>query len=262
MHGARVAHKLGKPCHDARVKLDARLNLFVTLVAVFVTCLIVGDMVGGKLTSFELFGREWLFSVGQLAFPVTFILTDILNEFYGRKVVRRITFLAFFMVGLTFGIIYMSSSLPWAPITLKPDWTGVTPAQFGSVFTQATDIQLASMAAFLIGNLTDISVFFLIKKLTGNRMLWLRATGSTAVSQLIDTIVISAIIWFWLRGVSFDTYVTIVLTSYVIKLAAAIVVTPLIYVLHDVIEKRFGIEPAPVEVASAEIGGKDEQSRG
>jgi hypothetical protein len=242
------------------VKLDARLNLFVTLVAVFMTCLIVGDMIGGKLTSFHLFGREWLFSVGQIAFPVTFILTDILNEFYGRKVVRRITFLAFFMVGLTFCLIYAAAALRWAPATLKPDWTGVTPSQFRSVFTQATQIQLASMLAFLIGNLVDISVFFLIKRVTGNRMLWLRSTGSTAVSQMIDTIVISGIIW--LPKVPFDTYVTIVLTSYAIKLAAAILVTPVIYALHELIEKKYGIEPAPAEVESADVGGTDLPSSG
>jgi uncharacterized integral membrane protein (TIGR00697 family) len=251
--------------------LDARLNLFITLVAVFMTCLIVGDMIGGKLTSFELFGREWVFSVGQLAFPVTFILTDILNEFYGRKVVRRITFLAFFMVGLTFSLIYVADAMPWAPFTLDPGWTGVTPKEFGVVFTQATQIQIASMLAFLIGNLTDISVFFLIKKATGNRMLWLRATGSTAVSQLIDTIVISGIIWFGVSlrlgwpplivapKVTFETYVTIVLTSYLIKLTAAIVVTPVIYGLHELIEKKYGIPPAAPDVASADIAGGREE---
>ncbi|HEY5926718.1 MAG TPA: queuosine precursor transporter [Kofleriaceae bacterium] len=237
------------------MKLDARLNLFITLVAVFITCLIVGDIIGGKLTSFELFGREWVFSVGQLAFPVTFILTDILNEFYGRKVVRRVTFLALAMVALTFGFIYLADTLSWAPFTTQPGWDGVSPKEFHVVFTQATDIQLASMLAFLIGNLTDISVFFLIKKLTGNRMLWLRATGSTAVSQLIDTIVISAIIWG--DRVPFEMYVTIVMTSYLIKLTAAIVVTPIIYALHELIEKKFGIPPAPADVASADITGGD-----
>lgn len=239
------------------MKLDARLQLFVTLVAVFVTCLVVGDIIGGKLTSFELFGREWVFSVGQLAFPVTFILTDILNEFYGRKVVRRVTYLAFLMVGLTFGLIYLSAAMPWAPFTLASDWTGVSPKEFEIVFTQATEIQLASMVAFLIGNLTDISVFFLIKRLTGNRMLWLRATGSTAVSQLIDTIVISGIVWH--DKVTFDEYVTIVLTSYAVKLTAAIVVTPLIYVLHELIERKYGIPPAPAEVESASITGDDKR---
>jgi uncharacterized integral membrane protein (TIGR00697 family) len=97
------------------------------------------------------------------------------------------------------------------------------------------------MAAFLLANLVDISVFFLLKRLTGNRMLWLRATGSTAVSQLIDTIIISALVWG--EKVTFEQYVTIVVTSYVVKLAAAILVTPLIYLLHAVIERRFGIEP-------------------
>jgi queuosine precursor transporter len=227
------------------VKLDARQSLFITLISVFMTCLLVGDVIGGKLTSFELFGREWIFSVGQLAFPVTFILTDILNEFYGRKVARRITLLAFFMVGLAFGIIYLAGQLPWAPFTLDPEWTGVGPTHFEVVFTQATKIQLASMVAFLLGNLIDIWVFFVVKKLTGNRMLWLRATGSTAVSQLVDTIVISGIIW--LGKVSVSTYLTIVLTSYLIKLAAAVVVTPVIYGLHEVIEKQFGVEPVPLE---------------
>jgi queuosine precursor transporter len=231
------------------VKLDARLTLFITLVSVFMTCLVVGDIIGGKLTSFHLFGKEWVFSVGQLAFPVTFILTDILNEFYGRRVVRVVTFIAFFMVGITFCLIYAAAALPWAPFTLEPTWAGVSPKEFGIVFTQATEIQIGSMIAFLLGNLIDISVFWFLKRLTGNRMLWLRSTGSTAVSQLIDTIVISGIIW--LNKVPFATYVTIVLTSYLIKLTAAIVVTPIIYGLHEVIEKRFGLTPVPLAADEA-----------
>jgi uncharacterized integral membrane protein (TIGR00697 family) len=235
------------------VKLDARLTLFMTLVMVFITCLITGDLIGGKLTSVHLFGEEWVFSVGQLAFPVTFILTDILNEFYGRKVVRRVTLLAFCMVGITLGFVYWADAMPWFPVATTSEWTGVNPEAFHRVFTQATRIQLASMAAFLIANFVDISVFFMFKKLTRNRFLWLRATGSTAISQLIDTIVISALVWGDKLG--FDAYVTIVITSYLLKLTAAIVVTPVIYAVHAMIEKRFGIAPAPPEVASAEIAG-------
>jgi queuosine precursor transporter len=110
------------------------------------------------------------------------------------------------------------------------------------VFTQARWIQICSMAAFLIGNLTDISVFFLIKKATGNRFLWLRATGSTAVSQLIDTIIITSLLFG--RKRELDDLVVMIITSYAIKLTAAIVATPIIYALHEVIEKRFGIHPA------------------
>ena len=233
------------------MKLDARLSLFIAVVGVFITCLVVGDLIGGKLTAISAFGREWPFSVGQLAFPVTFILTDILNEFYGRKVVRRITFLAFAMVGLTFTIVYVADAMPWWSVTLGEGWGGVTPREFDVVFTQATRIQLSSMAAFLIANLVDITVFFLIKRATGNRMLWLRATGSTAVSQLIDTAVITALVFG--TKITFEQYVSLVLTSYVIKLCAAIGVTPVIYGLHAVIEKRFGIAPAPPEQDNADI---------
>ena len=235
----------------AAVKLDARLGLFITLVAVFVTCLIVGDLIGGKLTAITAFGREWPFSVGQLAFPVTFILTDILNEFYGRRVVRRVTFLVFAMVALAFGVIYLADAMPWWSVTLAPDWTGVTPREFDVVFTQATRIQLSSMVAFLIANLVDISVFFVLKRWTGDRMLWLRATGSTAVSQLLDTFLITALVFG--TQITFDMYLSLVFTSYVVKLTAAIVVTPLIYALHAIIERRFQIAPAPADEPSAEI---------
>ncbi|MBA3538249.1 MAG: queuosine precursor transporter [Deltaproteobacteria bacterium] len=232
------------------MKLDARLNLFITLIAVFMTCLVVGDLIGGKLTSFHLFGREWVFSVGQIAFPITFILTDIINEFYGKRVVRRVTLLAFLMVGLTFGIVYAAGALPWASFTQSPAWAAegnVTPHEFHVIYTTAGQIQIASMFAFLVGNMVDISVFFALKRLTGNRFLWLRATGSTAVSQLIDTILVTAIAFG--NKIDFDTYVTMVVTSYVIKLAAAIGVTPIIYGLHSLIETRFHMEPLPLEAA-------------
>ena len=235
------------------MKLDARLTLFITLVSTFMVCLVVGDLIGGKLTSFHLFGREWVFSVGQLAFPVTFILTDILNEFYGRKVVRRVTLLAVAMVGLSFLFIYAAGAMPWWHVATQADWPGVTPPAFHLVFTQATNIQLASMAAFLIATLVDIHVFFLFKRITRNRMLWLRATGSTAVSQLIDTFVISALVWG--TKLSLNEYLVVVFTSYAIKVSIAILVTPIIYGLHNVIEKKYGIAPAPPEVESADITG-------
>lgn len=229
------------------MKPDARHWLFVSLVATFITCLVVGDLIGGKVTAIHLAGKEWPFSVGQIAFPVTFILTDILNEFYGRRVARRVTYLAFAMVALTFAFLYIAGSLAWWSRTEAADWDGVRRHDFEVVFTQATRIQIASMFAFLTANLVDISVFFLIKRLTGNRFLWLRATGSTAISQLIDTLLINW--WVWGSKMTPDEYVAIVVTSWTIKLAAAIGVTPLIYGLHVLVERKFGIEPAKPETA-------------
>lgn len=237
------------------MKLDARLQLFITLVAVFMTCLVVGDLIGGKLIGFQAFGEERVFSAGSIAFPVTFILTDIINEFYGKKVVRRITVLAFFMVGLTFTIAYTAGALPWASFTTGAEWANqgnVTPDAFQRVFTSASQIQIASMFAFLIGNLLDISVFFALKRITGNRYLWLRATGSTAISQLVDTIVVNAIAFG--NKVDFETYTTMVSTSYVLKLCFAIGVTPIIYGLHELVERVFKIPPAPLDPAPDDDG--------
>lgn len=232
------------------MKLDSRTWLFVTLVAIFITCLVVGDLVGGKLSGVHLFGREWVFAVGMLSFPVTFVLTDIISEFYGRTAVRRVTLISFCMVALTFVIAYAAGAMPWASFTQSPDWTGVNEAQFSTVFTQAGRIQLSSMTAFLLASFVDISVFFLLKRLTGNRMLWLRATGSTAISQLFDTAVIQALAFG--NKLTFSEYLNVVTTSYLIKLVVAIGITPLIYALHVLIERRLHIEPAPLEREQAD----------
>jgi queuosine precursor transporter len=233
------------------VKLDARMGLFVTMVAVFVTCIVGGNLIGGKLTAFTdpIFGREWSFSTGELAFPMTFILTDIINEFYGRKVARMVTLIAFTMVGITLAFVAWADAMPWWGEQLS--WPqGVKPTHWETVFSQSMWIQVASMIAFIIGNLLDISVFFLLKRATGNRFLWLRATGSTAVSQLIDTFVI---LWIAFDFPSTEAYLSVVFGSYAVKLFAAVLVTPIIYAIHAFIERVFHLEPAPPEVASADI---------
>ncbi|HEY4180047.1 MAG TPA: queuosine precursor transporter [Kofleriaceae bacterium] len=243
------------------MKLDARVTMFMTLVATFMVCLVVGDIIGGKLTAFTLFGHEWIISAGQIAFPVTFVLTDILNEFYGKETVRKITYLAFAMVGLTLILIQTANLLPFWSQTATAGWTGINAEAFNRVFSQATKIQFASMFAFLTSNLVDISLFFVFKKMTGNKMLWLRSTGSTAISQIVDTMLINALIWMWGQGFTLDQYFSICVTSYVVKLAAAIIITPLIYALHALIEYRFGIHPAPADVASADIDPPEARAR-
>ncbi len=227
------------------MKLDARTKLFVTLVAIFVTCLVTGDLVGGKLTGVHLFGREWVFAVGMLSFPVTFVLTDILSEFYGRATVRWVTLLAFFMVAVTMVIAYSAGAMPWASFTQGDGWDGINQSHFDPVFTQATRIQLSSMAAFLMASFVDIFVFFLLKRVTGNRMLWLRATGSTAISQLFDTFIIQGLAFG--EKLTPSEYLNVVTTSYLIKLVVAIGITPIIYALHELIERKLDIAPAPLE---------------
>ncbi len=238
------------------MKLDARLTLFMTLVSVFLTCLLVGNLIGGKLTHVHVFGYDWWISVGEIPFPLTFILTDIINEFYGRKVARRVTMLGFAMIGLAIVIIQLANLAPWVGAAGDPKWLAdgnMTPFAFDNVFMSAVTIQLASMTAFLLANYVDISVFFVIKKLTGERYLWLRATGSTAVSQLLDTCVVIGIAF----GSRLPGHVLlkIIITSYVVKVTVAVLVTPLIYALHELLEKAWHLHPLPAEVATGDVGG-------
>jgi uncharacterized integral membrane protein (TIGR00697 family) len=227
------------------VIFDARQKLFITLVAVFVTCLIVGDLIGGKLSAFTLGGVDFTWSVGMIPFPVTFLLTDLLNEFYGKRVARLVTMVGFFMAALTYGLIYVAAVPEFAPFTHGEGWGGMNETGFTNVFMGSQRMLLASMSAYLIAQFVDIGIFNLLKKRTGTRFLWLRATGSTAASQLIDTCVIQTIAFAGLMPP--EVIAKQALISYALKLMVAVGLTPLIYAGHAVVERRFGIVPAKAE---------------
>ena len=223
------------------MKLDARLTLFLTLVGVFLTSLLLGNLIAGKVAGVELGGHEFAMSVGGIPFPLTFVLTDILNEFYGRRVVRRVTFLGFAMTALAFLMLHVAAAMAWLEAAHRPEWQGLPPHAWDAVFTGATQIQIASMVAYLVGQLLDISVFFAIKRWTGNRFLWLRATGSTLISQLIDTVLVTAIGFAALPN---EVIFEMIRTAYLVKVVTAIAMTPVIYALHAVIERVWKLPPS------------------
>lgn len=227
------------------MKLDRRALLFLFLLGIFLTSLLVGDIIGGKLTEVHLLGQTRIISVGMIPFPVTFLLTDILNEFYGKKAARTVTMVGFFMVLFTYGLILAAAALPWAGLTRDATWTGMTEASFQSVFLSSQRILLASMVAYLLGQFLDIGVFHLLKRLTSNRFLWLRATGSTLVSQLIDTFVIQLLAWS--GTLSMGKLFELVATAYVIKILVAIGLTPFLYAGHTLVERGLGIEPVVLD---------------
>lgn len=236
---------MSDPVRAPDLVFDRRNSLYVALAATFVTMLIVGDLIGGKLQELNLFGYSFLITVGMIPFPVTFLLTDLVNEFYGKKAARYLTFLGFFLALTTFAIISVAVALPWPELTRGADWTGVTDGTYNRVFDGSKRFLLASVTAYLISQLVDIAIFHLLKKRTGGKMLWLRATGSTAVSQLVDTICIQTIAWWGVLGA--DRILSLILTSYLVKLMIAVGLTPLIYAGHALLERRFDLQPVAVE---------------
>src|SRR5258708_5278876 len=125
------------------------MKLFMVLAAVFVTCLVVGDIIGGKLIQTELFCYPFTLTVGMIPFPVTFVITDLLNEFYGKRAARFVTWVGFGMAALSYVFIYVAALIPIAGMTRAPDWTGVTHESFNRVFMGSQRMIIASLSAYL-----------------------------------------------------------------------------------------------------------------
>lgn len=233
--------------------LDRRLTLFVTLAAIFTTSLLIGDVIGNKVTQFSLLGLPITLSVGFIPFPITFLLTDLLNEFYGKRAARVVTWIGFGMACFAFLVISVALLPPWAPFTQAPDYGGVTQVHFDNVFGGSRRILISSLIAYLFAQFTDIAIFHLIKARSHNRFLWLRATGSTIVSQLIDTVIIQSLAWYGLM--STGELINLITSSYFTKVGIAVGLTPLIYAGHALLERGLGLKRVELNDAGEPVTG-------
>jgi uncharacterized integral membrane protein (TIGR00697 family) len=200
--------------------MDKKQRVYVWLAALFVAALVTGDFVGGKF--FVLFGRN--FSAGIIPFPLTFVLTDLVNEFYGTHGARRLTFVGLGAAIFVWAIITLSLHLPTSPDSPIPG------AVFQSAFGTSSRLYVASLTAYLIGQMLDIAIFKNLRRVTGHRLLWLRATGSTVLSQIIDSLSVSFVFLVGTRPMGF--IVGNAANNYVGKLVMAVLLTPLIYLGH------------------------------
>ena len=175
--------------------LDTRGKLFLSLSALFVSALLVGDLIGGKLFEANLLGFTVRYSVGIIPFPLTFLLTDLLNEFYGKRAARVVTWVGFGMALFTFAIVTLAVALPWDPVTL-----GARLERHHAAGLRHRLRRRPAHPRGLDGGVPGGAVHGHRgvregEALTGGRLLWLRATGSTLVSQLIDTTLIQTLAW-------------------------------------------------------------------
>ncbi|HEY4183923.1 MAG TPA: queuosine precursor transporter [Polyangia bacterium] len=209
--------------------MDRKERVFIFLTAVFVAALITGDFVGGKF--FVLFGRN--FSAGIIPFPLTFVLTDVVNEFYGTHGARRLTYAGLGAAIFVWTVINIALALPTSPDSPIPD------AVFRGAFGTSSRLYVASLTAYIIGQLLDISVFHALRRVTGHRLLWLRSTGSTVLSQIVDSMAVSFVFLVGTKPMGF--IVGNAANNYVGKLVMAVLLTPLIYLGHGVFRRVFAI---------------------
>ena len=229
---------------------NARINqrrqwLFVFLAGLFITNAITAELISNKLIEIPIsfaFGNgqlgPFVTIVGVIPWPVVFLLTDVLNEFYGAKAVRRLSWITAILIAYCFIIVSIALALPAKEI---PGSSLATDAEFSKVFGQAQLVIVGSIAAFLFSQLLDALLFQRIKARTGNKMIWLRSTGSTVISQAIDTVVVLYIGFVLPGALGWKEFFVIAPTNYFLKLLIALALTPLIYLLHYGVSRYLGI---------------------
>ncbi|MBX9887956.1 MAG: queuosine precursor transporter [Flavobacteriaceae bacterium] len=203
-------------------------TVYIILAGIFITNAVVAELIGGKLIQVG----PYLMSVGILPWPIVFVTTDLINEYFGEKGVKKLSLITACLIAYTFIIIYAAMQIP----AVAGDGL-VSDNQFNGVFGQSLWIIVGSITAFMVSQLIDVTIFHFLKNKTGNKMIWLRSTGSTVISQLFDSFIVLGIA-FWMTGkMTTEVFIASAFTGYFVKLIIAIALTPLIYLGHSIIEK-------------------------
>jgi uncharacterized integral membrane protein (TIGR00697 family) len=229
------------------------------MTAFFCCNALIAESIGTKIFSLEklfglppanftLFGQSGLgfnLTCGVLLWPLEFVMTDIVNEYYGPRAVRRISYTAVILIAYAFLMYFMAIGVPaadfWLPINVKNGIPNMQDA-FSGIFGQGMRIIVGSIVAFLVSQIVDVTVFHRIKRATGEKHVWLRATGSTLVSQIVDSYIVLFIafagVFTWQQILAFG------IMNYIYKATMAIVLTPVIYFVEARIEKYVGHDAA------------------
>lgn len=209
-------------------------RMFLALSAIFVASLVTCNLIANKFVSVDLGFKTFIVSAGILPYPITFLVTDILSEIYGRKKANMVVFSGFIASILVLFFLWLGSSfdaLPDSPIDNST---------YNLVFQNASRVIFASMIAYLLAQFIDVRMFHFWKNLTNGRHLWLRNNFSTIGSQLVDTILVVSILFVgvWEPNQIFRA----IIDGWFFKILVAFVDTPLFYLISGFIRKKFNLE--------------------
>lgn len=249
------------------MKESKRNLLFLGLGSFFIANAIIAEFIGVKIFSVEntlgispfqikLLGDAYSFNMtaGVLLWPMVFVMTDIINEYFGKRGVKLFSYIAAALISYAFIAVYASiKTAPAAFWLTKETAEGSINMQqaFSSVFGQGLWIIIGSLVAFLVGQLVDVHTFHFIKNKTGHKALWLRSTGSTLVSQLVDSFVVLIIAFYIGGNWPLKLVLAVGVVNYLYKFTVAILLTPVLYVVHIIIDKYLGKELSEQMMADA-----------
>lgn len=226
------------------LQASRRQWLFVFLASFFITNAVTAELISNKLIAIPLeftLGNmhlgPFITIVGVLPWPIVFLVTDLINEFYGYKAIRKLSWITAGMIVFVFIIVSLAIAIPAAEIegagTASDD-------EFRKVLGQGRWVIMGSITAFLLSQILDATLFAWIKHRTGNKMIWLRSTGSTIISQLFDSYIVLYIGFILPGTLPAEALWTIAPVNYILKLLIAISLTPMIYLGHFTIRKYLG----------------------
>ncbi|MGB5667451.1 MAG: queuosine precursor transporter [Maribacter sp.] len=217
-------------------------KIYLYLGAMFITSLVVSNLIFQKFFYWNPFGEIKVFgaslfevSVGILPYPITFLITDLISEIYGRKKANQIVTAGIFASFFSMGIILLADFVPAIPNSPVDD------VIFGKVFALSPIAVLASMLAYLFAQYVDIAIYHFWKKLTHGKHLWLRNNFSTFLSQFIDTCTVVSLLCLF-KVLPWSMFYGLVISGFLFKVLIAFLDTPFLYFFVYILRKRFGLK--------------------
>jgi len=203
--------------------LNSKKQIIFTIFAgIFITSAIVAELISAKSVPTPLSP----IIAGIIPWPIVFLLTDVMNDYFGKETVKRLSYITAGLIAFCFLLVYIAVEVPTDANSYLSD------NEFRKAFGGSLPIMIGSITAFLVSQLVDVQLFGVFNKLTNGRMIWLRSTGSTVISQLIDGFIV-LFIGFWLPGVySFQEILVFWISGYSVKLIIAVLLTPFVYLMH------------------------------
>ncbi|MBE0664089.1 MAG: queuosine precursor transporter [Bacteroidales bacterium] len=219
----------------AQLKSHAEI-LYLVLASLFITSLVTSNLIFQKFFSWSPFGwYTFEISVGIIAYPVTFLITDVISEIYGRKRANRVVIGGLFASAFALLIVIVSTE------ATATEWSPISNVEFKKVFGFTYIAVAASLAAYLLAQFIDVQLFHFWKRLTNGKHLWLRNNASTFTSQFVDTFVIISLLTMF-EVINEEFYFALILNGFLFKVLFALLDTPVVYLLVYGIRRHFGLK--------------------